>query len=102
MKFTIVLALLISLASCEWTCDSCTAVVNTLAQHMTSAESIQRQVDILVSEVCPTASDADQCVEELPAFWTRVALTLWPRYYDPEEDFMCAVAGLCGDYDTRF
>ena len=101
MKFTIVLAALVSLACSEWSCESCTAIVQSLAKHMTSAESIEAQTEILLSEICPTASDADQCIEELPGFWTRVALALWPKYYDPQEDFMCGVDSLCGQPDTR-
>ena len=101
MKFTIVLAALVSLASGEWSCESCTAVVNSLAKHMTSADSIAAQTEILLSEICPTAPDSDQCTEELPGFWTRVALVLWPKYYDPQEDFMCGVDSLCGQPDTR-
>ena len=98
MRITIVFAVLVSLATCEWTCESCTAVVNTLAKHMTSEESIQSQVEILVPEICPMIPDvADDCAEILPGFWKRLALLIWPKYYDPQEDFMYGVTGLCGD-----
>jgi hypothetical protein len=102
MKITIVLAVLVSVAKCEWTCESCKAVVNTLAKYMTSEESIQSQVEILVPEIRPMIPDgADNCEEILPGFWTRLALFMGPKYYDPQEDFMCGVTGLCGDPETR-
>ena len=106
MRITIVLAVLVSFATCkwtcEWTCESCTAVVNRLGKHMTSEESIQSQVEILVPEICPMIPDgADNCEEILPGFWKRLSLTMWSKYYDPQEDFMCGVTGLCGDPETR-
>ena len=96
MKLLVVFAAFLALASAEWTCDDCQAVVKALAAYSTSEDSIQRQVDLLLAEVCPVASNVDECVEQLPEFWTKIANILWPAYYNPDEDFMCAQEGLCG------
>merc|ERR1712179_419527 len=77
-------------------CADCTAVVSTLGVYLTSDESISAQVDILLSEVCPTAPNPEECVEGLPAFWTRVAMVLWEGYYNPSAEWMCATEDICG------
>merc|ERR1739838_1301516 len=96
MKTFIVLAAFLALASSGWTCYECQAVVKALAKDLTSEQSIQDQVNLLLAEVCPVAEDVDQCVEQLPEFWTKIAMTLWPGYYNPDEDFMCGVWTICG------
>eukprot|EP00091_Calanus_sinicus_P009500 TRINITY_DN221_c0_g1_i12.p1 TRINITY_DN221_c0_g1~~TRINITY_DN221_c0_g1_i12.p1 ORF type:complete len:187 (-),score=60.22 TRINITY_DN221_c0_g1_i12:91-651(-) len=92
MKLLIALATVLSISatSAEWTCDDCTAVVNSIAAYLTSEESIAKQVDILLAEVCPVSPAPEECVDGLPAFWNRVAMVLWPGYYSAEEDWMCA------------
>ena len=102
MKLILVLVTCAALASSEWTCETCTAVVSTIASHMTSPESVEQQIEILVSDVCPLTDDAEDCVEKMPQFWTKVAELMWPKVYDPEEDWMCATTGICGDPDARF
>ena len=88
MKLIVALSALLALASGDQ-CDDCTALVNTLSAYLTSDDSIRRQVDILLAEVCPGAEDVDGCVANLPDFWYRVASTMWPGYYDPMADWMC-------------
>merc|ERR1711970_763491 len=73
-----------------------TAVVVALATTLTSEESIDNQVAILLAEVCPQAENPDECLEQLPAFWAKVAGVLWPGYYQPDAEWMCAQEGLCG------
>merc|ERR1712107_336505 len=34
-----------------------------------------------------------ECEEQLPNFWESIAVVLWPAYYSPEADWMCA--GIC-------
>ena len=102
MKLILVIAICASLASCEWTCETCTAVVSTISRHMTSSESVGSQIVILLSDVCPVTDDAEDCVEKMPQFWTKVAELMWPKVYDPEEEWMCATTGICGDPDARF
>ena len=100
MKFLISL-LAFSAATAEWTCDDCNAVVGTLGTYLSSQDSIDRQVEVLVAEVCPQADDVDMCIERLPAFWNTIAMVLWPGYFNPEETFMCAQEGLCGAPGSR-
>merc|ERR1712123_253022 len=86
MKFLFALATVISIASAEWTCDDCTAVVNSISAYLTSEESMAKQVDILLSEVCPQVEDAlsgeDFCgaegVSEDPEVCAAVIATLIP------------------------
>merc|ERR1711874_283024 len=88
-------------ATTEIGCEDCKALVSTLGKYLSSEESIARQVDILLAEVCPGASDPDACVEGLPEFWGDVAMMLWPGYYNPDEEFMCMREGLCGAPGSR-
>ena len=92
MKLLFALATILSITatSAEWTCDDCTAVVNSIAAYLTSGESLNKQVDILLAEVCPLSENPEECVEELPDFWIGVALMLWPGYYTADADWMCA------------
>merc|ERR1712055_784011 len=83
-------------ATTEVGCEDCKALVSTLGKYLSSEESISKQVEILLAEVCPGSQDPDACVEKLPAFWSQIASMLWPGYYNPEEEFMCMQEGLCG------
>merc|ERR1712088_499986 len=88
-------------ATTEVGCEDCKALVSTLGMYLSSEESISKQVEILLAEVCPGAQDPDACVEKLPAFWSQIASMLWPGYYNPEEEFMCMQEGLCGAPGAR-
>eukprot|EP00091_Calanus_sinicus_P009504 TRINITY_DN221_c0_g2_i2.p1 TRINITY_DN221_c0_g2~~TRINITY_DN221_c0_g2_i2.p1 ORF type:complete len:187 (+),score=65.49 TRINITY_DN221_c0_g2_i2:57-617(+) len=92
MKLLIALATVLSISatSAEWTCDDCTAVVNSIAAYLTSEESIAKQVDILLAEVCPQVENPDACLAGLPDFWNSIAMIMWPGYYAAEADWMCA------------
>ena len=76
--------------SAKWTCDDCTAVVNSIAAYLTSEESLAKQVDILLAEVCPQTENPDGCLDGLPDFWNSIAMLLWPGYYTADADWMCA------------
>merc|ERR1719228_2683318 len=95
MKLIVALSALLALASGDQ-CDDCTAVVTTLSAYLTSDDSISRQVDILLAKVCPGAEDVDGCVANLPEFWSRVANSLWPGYYDPMAAWICGTEDICG------
>merc|ERR1712083_982812 len=104
MKVFLVLsaALLVSAsATTEVGCEDCKALVNSMATWFTNPVSIEKQVMILLAEICPQAEDPDGCMEGLPDFWTKVAMMLWPGYYNPEEEFMCMQEGLCGAPGSR-
>jgi len=95
MKLIVVLSALLAIASAD-PCSDCTAVVTTIATYLTSEDSIARQVEVLLAEVCPGADDPDMCVAGLPDFWAKIAMMLWPGYYNPEEPWMCATEDICG------
>ena len=90
MKFLFAFAAVLSIASAKWTCEDCNAVVNSMAEYLTSEDSLAKQVDILLSEVCPQVEEAETCVEGLPALWKEIAMVLWPGYYQADADWMCA------------
>merc|ERR1719244_1117879 len=102
MKFPSVLLLAVSSATAEWTCEDCTTVVGSVGQSLLTEKIMQQQIDILLREVCPTVPDVDQCMDNLPDFWTKVANVLWPGYWNPEAEWMCAQEeGLCGPPAAR-
>jgi len=37
-----------------------------------------------------TAENPAECEAGLPDFWRAIALRLWPAYYNPEAEWMCA------------
>ena len=90
LLFALATVLSITATSAEWTCDDCTAVVNSFAAYLTSEECVAKQVDILLAEVCPQTQNWEECLNGLPEFWPRVAMVLWPGYYSAEEEWMCA------------
>merc|ERR1711872_509853 len=98
MKLILALSALLAISSADQ-CSDCTAVVTTLATYLTSEESISRQVDVLLAEVCPGAEDVDACVTGLPDFWSRVAMVLWPGYYNAEAEWMCATNGIAASIE---
>merc|ERR1719443_2795142 len=79
--FACLAAFTISATSAKWTCEDCTAVVNSMSAYLTSEESMQKQVDILLADVCPQVENSEECVEGLPDFWMQVAMVMWPGYY---------------------
>ena len=98
MKLLIVLSALLAFSSATYiaTCEECTAIVNTISTYLTGQDSIDRQVEILLAEVCPGSENPEGCLEGLPGFWTKIAMVLWPGYYAPAEEWMCGGTGPCG------
>ena len=89
MKFIVTVLLLVGLAmtSLQVTCEDCSAVVTTLSDAL--MESMEQQVGILLSDICPQFENPEECQDNLPGFWSRVAGELWPGYFDPTADWMC-------------
>jgi hypothetical protein len=83
------------------TCEDCHSLVSAISAFSTSQEGIARQVDVLLSKVCPKSSNPEECLEGLPAFWTEIAQGLWPEYYNPEAEWMCGQKDVCGGPDAR-
>merc|ERR1712127_548000 len=87
LVFTMHLLLLSGLlasATAATSCDNCQAVVDTLAAYLTSDESVMRQQEMLVPEICPGAENPAECESGLPDFWKSIALVLWPNYYNSD------------------
>merc|ERR1712115_759096 len=61
-----------------------------MSAYLTSEESMQKQVDILLADVCPQVENPEECVEGLPDFWMQVAMVMWPGYYNADAEWMCA------------
>merc|ERR1719460_1258388 len=72
------------------TCTDCTAVVSTIAARLMSEESLAAQGAIMVGGICPGAEDVAACEAGLPGLWNQIAALLWPGYWDPTADWMCA------------
>merc|ERR1711915_1123313 len=56
-----------------WTCEECDEGGAALGELASSEDAITLQVDLLLAEVCPLASDVNVCVEQLPQFWSLLA-----------------------------
>merc|ERR1719356_363625 len=89
MKAFIFSSALLALAVAD-TCTDCTAVVSTIAARLSSEESLAAQGAILVGELCPSQEDPAGCEAALPEFWNMIAALLWPGYWDPNGEWMCA------------
>merc|ERR1711971_864452 len=71
-------------------CTDCTAVVSTIAARLSSEESLAAQGAILVGGLCPGTEDPASCEAGLPGLWNDIAALLWPGYWDPTAEWMCA------------
>merc|ERR1711974_200819 len=89
MKVFLFASALLALAAAD-SCSDCTAVVSTIAARISTEESLAAQGAILVGGLCPSAEDVAQCEASLPEFWNMIAALLWPGYWDPTAEWMCA------------
>merc|ERR1712001_738307 len=89
MKVLILTSAMLALATSD-SCSDCTAVVSHIAGRLSTPESLAAQGEILVGELCPGAPDPEACVSGLPGLWNQIAALLWPGYWDPTAEWMCA------------
>merc|ERR1711997_651579 len=89
MKVFIFSSALLALAAAN-SCSDCTAVVSTIAARLSTEESLAAQGAILVGGLRPSREDVAQCEASLPEFWNMIAALLWPGYWDPTGEWMCA------------
>merc|ERR1711910_247637 len=89
MKVLILTSAMLALAASD-SCSDCTAVVSHIAGRLSTPESLAAQGEILVGELCPGSPDPEACVSGLPGLWNQIAALLWPGYWDPTADWMCA------------
>merc|ERR1739845_84570 len=94
MKVVFISAIL-ALASAGFapTCDECNAAAQGLLARLTSAESIEEQTGILISQVCPQAADAAACEAGLSMWWADMANCLYPAFIGGGDP--CGQLGLC-------
>merc|ERR1712226_1751072 len=84
----LLLSTLVALVAAD-SCSDCTAVVSVISARMSSEESINQQIDMLVAGLCPESDDPAGCEAGLPDFWRAIAAILWPGYWDPAAEWMC-------------
>merc|ERR1719458_2130575 len=89
MKAFLFSSALLALAAAD-SCTDCTAVVSAIAARSMSEESLAAQGAILVGGLCPGAPDPAACEAGLPGLWNQMAAILWPGYWDPTAEWMCA------------
>ena len=83
------------------TCEDCRSLVSEISSYLTSKEGIEKQVEVLLSKVCPKSSKPEECLKGLPAFWAEIAQGLWSEYYNPDAEWMCGQKDVCGGPDAR-
>merc|ERR1712226_841729 len=93
----LLLSTLVALVAAD-SCSDCTAVVSVISARMSSEESINQQIDMLVAGLCPESDDPAGCEAGLPDFWRAIAAILWPGYWDPAAEWMCGPT--CEDCTT--
>ena len=76
-------------------------MVSEISSYLTSKEGIEKQVEVLLSKVCPKSSNPEECLKGLPAFWAEIAQGLWSEYYNPDAEWMCGQKDVCGGPDAR-
>merc|ERR1711910_24736 len=83
----------LALAGFAPTCDECNQAAQGLLERLTSAESIEEQTGILISQVCPQAPDQTMCEEGLAMWWGDMAKCLYPAFIGASD--ACQRLGLC-------
>ena len=96
MKVLLCLPALMAMAAATTPCEDCTNIVNAVRDFLTSEPSMQRQVEVLLAEVCPGADNPDECVAGLPGFWAQIGAIMWPGYYEASAEWMCGTEEFCG------
>merc|ERR1712038_2140000 len=96
------IAATLALAGFAPTCDECNVAAAGLLARLTSAESIEEQTGILISQVCPQAADAAACEAGLSMWWSDMANCLYPAFIGAgdacERLGLCKVKSVLGDW----
>merc|ERR1739848_378679 len=86
-------SLALASASFAPSCEECNAAAAGLLARLTSPESINEQMGILISQVCPQAADAAACEAGLTMWWSDMANCLYPAFIGGGDP--CGQLGLC-------
>merc|ERR1711890_99793 len=89
----LILACLVSLVSCEWTCQECNSLINYELEYATVEESFLGQAKVLSESLCPGEADPVACDAEMFEWWLQWAAVLWPYIFDAEN--------ICKDLCTK-
>merc|ERR1712158_261273 len=91
----LLLSATLALASASFapSCEECNVAAAGLLARLTSAESIEEQTGILISQVCPQAADAAACEAGLSMWWADMANCLYPAFIGGGDP--CGQLGLC-------
>merc|ERR1711890_201259 len=89
----LILACLVSLVSCEWTCQECNSLINYELEYATVEESFLGQAKVLSESLCPGEADPVACDAEMFEWWPQWAAVLWPYIFDAEN--------ICKDLCTK-
>merc|ERR1739842_108215 len=82
-------------------CEECNQAAAGLLARLTSAESIEEQTGILISQVCPQAADAAACEAGLAMWGADMANCLYPAFIGASD--ACERLDLCKvrEWDLR-
>lgn len=67
----------------DWSCEDCARGSTALISHLTSSSSLEDQISLLVSAMCPNHTDPDpaSCRTTLPIFWTNIGIKIWAGFW---------------------
>jgi len=86
-------ACLVAAASADITCEDCTIFGNNMQAHLMSAESIAEQIEIILANVCPEATDPAGCESGITENWEAIAMAMYPVFLNAED--LCMELGAC-------
>ena len=68
---------------CNWPNNLKCPMVAAILNILTSEESVESQIDHLLSDVCPQVAmmTQEECVERMPDFWRSAGVQLWNYYF---------------------
>jgi len=93
-SFTALLtACLVAAASADITCEDCTIFGTNMQAYLMSAESIAEQIEIIVANVCPGATDPAGCESGIRENWEAIAMAMYPVFLNAED--LCMKLGAC-------
>merc|ERR550539_855764 len=92
---------LISGSRADVTCDDCLTFGGAMLDYLMSDASIAEQTEIIVANVCPGAEDPAGCEAGMRAWWSGIAMAMYPVFLEPNDVCMqlgaCAIKTLTGE-----
>jgi len=91
IKVVLTLAL-VAIASAELSCEDCSMMGAKASAILTTQEMIDQQVEMIMKPVCDRAPDVEECMEKLPMFYQKVAMSM----FNADHGWFDS-SNLCGD-----